>query len=71
MANSELVTSSPGFAILRVVNHFTIDEVVFAEKGDRRYLLCNIRRRCRHNRRRRPESGIDKKVKNYKIFLDI
>jgi hypothetical protein len=35
MANGELVTSSLGFAILRVANHFTIDEVVFAEKGDR------------------------------------
>jgi len=28
------VTRSAGFAIIRVNNHFTIDEVVFAEKGD-------------------------------------
>lgn len=34
MANGELVTRSLGFAILRVANHFTIDEVVFAEAGD-------------------------------------
>lgn len=33
-ANGELVTRSVGFAILRVAEHFTIDEVVFAEKGD-------------------------------------
>lgn len=34
MANGELVTRSLGFAILRVANYFTIDEVVFAEAGD-------------------------------------
>ena len=34
MANGELVTRSLGFAILRVSEHFTIDEVVFAEPGD-------------------------------------
>jgi predicted aspartyl protease len=34
MANGELVTRNLGFAILRVDGHFTIDEVVFAEKGD-------------------------------------
>jgi len=34
MANGELVTRSVGFAILRVDERFTIDEVVFAEKGD-------------------------------------
>lgn len=34
MANGELVTRSVGFAILRVDEHFTIDEVVFAEEGD-------------------------------------
>jgi len=34
MANGELVTRSVGFAILRVNERFTIDEVVFAEKGD-------------------------------------
>jgi len=34
MANGEMVTRSVGFAILRVANHFTIDEVVFAEAGD-------------------------------------
>jgi hypothetical protein len=34
MANGQQVTRSVGFAILRVGNFFTIDEVVFAEKGD-------------------------------------
>jgi len=34
MANGEMVTRSVGFAILRVNNRFTIDEVVFAEEGD-------------------------------------
>lgn len=34
MANGELVTRSLGFAILRMAEHFTIDEVVFAEPGD-------------------------------------
>ena len=34
MANGELVTRNVGFAILRVANHFTIDEVVFAQTGD-------------------------------------
>ena len=34
MANGEVITRSVGFAILRVANAFTIDEVVFAERGD-------------------------------------
>ena len=34
MANGEPITRSVGFAILRVGQHFTIDEVVFAEPGD-------------------------------------
>ena len=34
MANGEVVTRSVGFAIVRVVREFTIDEVVFAEPGD-------------------------------------
>jgi predicted aspartyl protease len=34
MANGQVVTRSVGFAILRVDEHFTIDEVVFAERGD-------------------------------------
>lgn len=34
MANGDIVTRSVGFAILRVGNAFTIDEVVFAEPGD-------------------------------------
>ena len=34
MANGEVITRSVGFAILRVGNAFTIDEVVFAESGD-------------------------------------
>jgi predicted aspartyl protease len=38
MANGEVVTRSVGFAIIRVVGHFTIDEVVFAEPGDQTLL---------------------------------
>lgn len=38
MANGEIVTRSVGFAILRVENAFTIDEVVFAEPGDQTLL---------------------------------
>jgi len=34
MANGTLVTRSGGFAVIRVHKYFTIDEVVFAEKGD-------------------------------------
>jgi len=34
MANGTIVTRSVGFAIIRVEKYFTIDEVVFAEKGD-------------------------------------
>jgi len=34
MANGQRVTRSVGFAIVRVNRSFTIDEVVFAEKGD-------------------------------------
>jgi len=34
MANGQLITRNVGFAILRVENSFTIDEVVFAEPGD-------------------------------------
>ena len=34
MANGTLVTRSVGFAVIRVDKYFTIDEVVFAEKGD-------------------------------------
>ena len=34
MANGQKVTRSVGFAIVRVDQHFTVDEVVFAEKGD-------------------------------------
>ncbi len=34
MANGERVTRSVGFAIIRLDKFFTIDEVVFAEKGD-------------------------------------
>ena len=34
MANGQQITRSVGFAIVRVANHFTVDEVVFAEKGD-------------------------------------
>jgi len=34
MANGPQVTRSVGFAIIRLDTFFTIDEVVFAEKGD-------------------------------------
>ena len=34
MANGQLITRSVGFAVLRVGESFTIDEVVFAEPGD-------------------------------------
>ena len=34
MANGTQITRSVGFAILHVQDKFTIDEVVFAEKGD-------------------------------------
>jgi predicted aspartyl protease len=34
MANGTVVTRSIGFAIVHVDKSFTIDEVVFAEKGD-------------------------------------
>ena len=34
MANAQRVTRNVGFAIIRVEKAFTIDEVVFAEKGD-------------------------------------
>lgn len=38
MANGEIVTRSVGFAIVRVGRAFTIDEVVFAERGDQTLL---------------------------------
>jgi predicted aspartyl protease len=34
MANGQQITRSVGFAIIRLDKHFTIDEIVFAEKGD-------------------------------------
>src|SRR5947209_6102378 len=34
MANGQQITRSVGFAIIRVEKAFTIDEVLFAEKGD-------------------------------------
>ena len=34
MANGQHITRNVGFAIIRLDKHFTIDEVVFAEKGD-------------------------------------
>ena len=34
MANGQRVTRSVGFAIVRAGGTFTVDEVVFAEKGD-------------------------------------
>lgn len=34
MANGAVITRATGFALLRVGDAFTVDEVVFAEKGD-------------------------------------
>ena len=34
MANGQQVTRSVGFAIVRIGKSFTVDEVVFAERGD-------------------------------------
>src|SRR5207247_1153894 len=34
MANGEIITRSVGYAILRVEKSETVDEVVFAQKGD-------------------------------------
>ena len=38
MANGQQITRSVGFAIIRLDKHFTVDEVVFAEKGDLLFL---------------------------------
>lgn len=34
MANGQQITRSVGFAIVRLDKYFTVDEIVFAEKGD-------------------------------------
>ena len=34
MANGQSITRSVGFAVIRLDKYFTVDEVVFAEKGD-------------------------------------
>ena len=34
MANGQRITRSVGFAIIRIEEYFTIDEVVFGEEGD-------------------------------------
>ena len=34
MANGQMITRNVGFAVIRVHKSFTIDEVVFAQKGD-------------------------------------
>jgi predicted aspartyl protease len=34
MANGQIITRSVGFAIVRYDKYFTVDEVVFAERGD-------------------------------------
>ena len=38
MANGQLVTRTVGFAIIRLNKEFTLDEVVFAQKGDMQLL---------------------------------
>lgn len=40
MAHEQIITRSVGFAIVRYDKYFTVDEVVFAEKGD---LLLGVR----------------------------
>ncbi|MDH4261900.1 MAG: hypothetical protein OEV78_02515 [Spirochaetia bacterium] len=34
MANGSIITRNIGFVIIKIDKYFTIDEVVFAEKGD-------------------------------------
>src|SRR5262249_36551145 len=34
MANGQEITRSVGFAVIRVGEYFTVDEVVFAQRGD-------------------------------------
>ena len=34
LANGQQITRTVGFAIIRIDRNFTVDEVVFAEKGD-------------------------------------
>lgn len=38
MANGPRITRSVGFAIIKLDKYFTVDEVVFAEKGDLLFL---------------------------------
>ncbi len=38
MANGQRITRSVGFAIIKFDKYFTVDEVVFAEKGDLLFL---------------------------------
>ena len=40
MANGEIITRSVGYAVLKVAQSETIDEVVFAQKGDLLLLGC-------------------------------
>ena len=44
MANGQIITRSVGFAIVRYDKYFTVDEVVFAEKGDLLLLSAHARR---------------------------
>ncbi len=46
MANGQQITRSVGFAIIRLDKFFTIDEVVFAEKGE---ACCCRSTSCRNN----------------------
>ena len=38
MANGQVITRTVGFAVIRINKEFTIDEVVFAQKGDMQLL---------------------------------
>ena len=56
MANGQQITRSVGFAVIRVGSAFTVDEVVFAEKGDL-LLLGAYARRAQPDRRFPPKKA--------------
>ena len=60
MANGQQITRSVGFVIIRLDKFFTVDEVVFAEKGDLTLLgarsLEGLNRRV-DSRHKKPEAA--------------
>jgi len=70
MANGQTITRSVGFAIIRLDKYFTVDEVVFAEKGDLLLLGArtleglNLTVDSRQSRRRAPSGGQVESIKN-------